>query len=266
MNRTLFQAASAALLCFALVACGGGGGSDSPSIPTTTSGVGAGGTGTSIGTGSTDTGGKTTIGTNDPTPAAPGDGNVYPIPNCTPRQVVVSLLGDSNMHQMFLLGELQKDLDAHFGPGAAVVYNYALAGDMSDTYLYITGDVILENYGAADMMAGKPTAALATNIAGMHTTLVVTQTPVISQLYDPTPYLAVENGAGFPVADAYNYVLGLVGVMTITNPDGSTHLASLGDLIPDGLHPINDALNGLTDNVIAPQVFKQVAPLRCELN
>ncbi len=273
MNRFLFQAAVAALFFAAIMTlqgCGGGGGDSSPA-PAAPTQAAPGGT-TSSGTTSTGSTGSTSTnvsvgGTTGNSSTGANDAGGLPIPNCTPKQVIVSLLGDSNMSQMFLQGELQKDLDAHFGPNAAIVHNYAMAGDQSNSALYITGDVILENYGAADMMAGIDPAVYKHNIMSMRATLVVTQMPVNSELYDPTPYLAAAKSIGLPVADAYTYMLGMVGASTVIDAvTGLPRPTTLVDLEPDTIHPTNSVDNEITDNVIAPEVFKQVAPLRCLLS
>jgi hypothetical protein len=256
MNRFLSSAAVAAFLSFSLAACGGGGGGDSTQASTTpppaTTGVGAGGTGSTTSTPvSGGTGTKVTVGD----PSAPSDPwvNPNPIPNCTPKPVMIALQGDTIMTDYFNTGRLQALMDAQYGPGSTSVLNYALGGNDSGSYLYITGDIVVANFGVWDMMDRIPVAQYLHNMTAIAPTLVVLQTPVDTrQNVDPVPFMDAAKSLGVPVADAYSYVNSLI-----------TDQTPLNTLLSDGRHPTADVDKLIIENVIAPAVAKQVAPMRC---
>jgi hypothetical protein len=257
-RNSTFAALIAAALSLALAAsltgCGGGGGSDTQTASAGSTATGSTGSVSTV----SDPGTGTKSGTGGTTPTAPGstpDNGALPIPNCTPRQVIVALQGDTIMEAEFTTGRLQLDLDNHFGVGNVVVYNYALGGNLSADYLYISGDVIVSGYGIWDMETGVSPDVYAQHLKATGATIVVTQTPIVSALFDPTAYLAAASGTGIVVADAYTYVNSLV--------TAGTPLYTFLDT--DGVHPLNNTAELIIDNVIAPAVFKQAAPLRCQL-
>lgn len=255
MNRNLFQAASAAFLCSALAACGGGGG-DSPTPASTPTAATPAPTGSSLK--------DRIVNVGAISGAVPTDGwvNPNPIPNCTPKVVDISLQGDTIMGDQFSTGKLQALMDSQFGQGSTLVLNYALGGNLSDNHLYVTGDVVVASYGIWDMLGGVSVDHFLQNMQAAAPTLVVTQTPIITEFdKDPTPYLNAIKGMGVPVADAYSYVSSLVIPADPNVPDDVG--VPLSSLLWDSLHPTLDVDRKIVENVIAPEVAKQVATMRC---
>jgi lysophospholipase L1-like esterase len=212
-----------AVLALVLTACGGGGG-DAPMPPTKT-------------------------------PAAP------PAPTCTPRTVSVALVGDSTLYGFLVLTgaqatdnpgvRLQNDMDAEFGAGSVVVTNYAVSGTTSAQASKVAADVIVTNYGINDAHLGVPVADYITNMRAIGATLIETPNPTWGTVYgaiDDAPYAAAGRTLGLPVADTQAYMLARQGWQ---------------DLLPDGVHPTEAGYVEIVDNVLAPAVAKQVAPLRC---
>lgn len=256
MNRNLFQAASAALLCFALAACGGGGGDDSQPTPVPTPPVVIAPTGSSATDRIVNIGAKSN--------ATPSDGwvNPNPIADCTPKVVDISLQGDTIMGDQFSTGKLQALMDTQFGAGSTVVLNYALGGNLSDNHLYVSGDVVVASYGIWDMLGGVTVDHFLHNMQAIAPTLVVTQTPIITEFdQDPTAYLTAVKSMGVPVADAFSYVSSLVVAADPTDPNVVP--VPLSSLLWDSIHPTLDLDRKIVENVIAPEVAKQVAPMRC---
>lgn len=190
-----------------------------------------------------------------------------PIPGCTPRVVSVAIEGDSTNYAIdgakdLSLGweaaraehspgvELQADMDAKFGPGAVVVTNYAVPGTTAAESPWLHADVIIENYGLNDMARGVPLADYAASIMTIGATIVETQIPTAYN--DPTEvgYVNTVRGLGIQVADVYSYVQSLPNWRSYYPKQVSVHVS-------DQLYKM------ITDNVLAPMVAKQVAPLRC---
>ena len=182
-------------------------------------------------------------------------------PACTPRTVTVALLGDSTMYgsQGTLLpraehnpgAELQANMDARFGAGIVVVIDYGIPGTYSSQAVPVKADVVVANYGINDM-PGDNLPQFVVNMKAIGATLIETQNPIVSTDYPLTVQEQYANAAadlGLPVADTFHYVLSL---------------PSWGTLLSDGTHPTDALYVRIVDNVLAPAVAKQVAPLRCQ--
>lgn len=183
------------------------------------------------------------------------------IAGCTPRVVTVDLLGDStqygvdsganNARAIHNPGvELQAQMDTRFGKGAVIVTDRGVPGSTADQAPHSTADVIVANYGINDERVVDINTFLV-HMQVIGATLIESPNPVWQ--FGPTldmqgQYVSSEKTLGAPVADVFAYVSSL--------PDWQSHLH-------DGVHP-DDALYVLiVDNVLAPAVAKQVAPLRC---
>lgn len=245
MNRTSFTAAIAAILCSALVACGGGGGS-SDSVPVTPptqtnsdSGVGTGGTG------------QVNSGNNGSNQA--NDGQT--IPGCTPKtQVLVALQGDDQMTDFYNTGVIQKAMDDHFGGGHVLVDRYTTGPEGVNSALYIAGDVRVENYGMWDMMAGEAIDYYMTGLTTyLHPTLIVTQSPIISPYFNDTPYVVGALG----VASANNIATADVNAYVKSQDTWQNMVQS------DGIRLKPEAAAQVALAVLVPAIQAQVAPLRC---
>lgn len=187
-----------------------------------------------------------------------------PVSSCTPRVVSVALLGDSTMVGMDGASpgnqsvaphnpgvELQADMDARFGAGAVVVTDYGVAGSTALQANPVKADVVVANYGINDMRTyGESIADYTAAMRAVGATLIETQNPIVGgSTWNEDDFVAAAKGLGLPVADTHTYVLGL--------SDWQSYLG------PIGIHP-DDALYVLiVDNVLAPAVAAQVAPLRC---
>lgn len=184
------------------------------------------------------------------------------LPNCTPRQATVALMGDSTM---FRLGDrVQAWMDTRFGPGWVLVTNYGFSGTRTfDAPIIAPADIVAANYGINDMRHedGDTAALFGQRMAGLHLTLVETQSPVVygqgtlagvpGGAYDQDGYVAAAMSIGLPVADTYHYVLSL--------PNWQT-------MIPDGVHPDDKLMDLIVQNVLGPALARQVAPIRCEVS
>lgn len=255
MNRTSFLAALAAtVLCSALAACGGGGGDSS--TQSTGGQQASNGSGDTSGTnGNSGSGGKANDGGDNS--GAPSDGSLGTIPNCTPQNIViVSMMGDDNLTDIFNSAELQTVMDKHFGSGHVQVLRYTTGPAGVDSSLYVSGDVRVVNYGMWDMINGTSLDHYMEGLANAHPTLIVTQDPIISPYLDSTAYVQAAKDEAVvldvPVADVNGYILGQDRWQSWMQADGIR-------LMPD-------AIISVIDNVLAPAVQKQVAPLRCLLN
>lgn len=232
MNRSLFLATIVAFLCFSFTACGGGTEKSDPEEVATVC--------------------------CSPTPPASVPNSNPADPNCTPRNVIISLQGDSNMRQLFNTGQLQKDLDMEFGAGATTVLNYTTGYDLSYQGHSCTQgcDVIVENYGMGDQLAGVDPSILSDNIRAMNPTLILTQMTVGSLPTDAA-YLAAEKSLpGIPVVDVHAYLQSLAPSFQYAGTP----------MLVDQIHLTDQILEEVVNNLVAPAVFKQVAPLRCQRN
>ena len=181
-------------------------------------------------------------------------------PACAPRVVSVALLGDSTMLGLELFEgsyriaphnpgvQLQADMDAEFGPGAVVVTDYGVGGTTAAQGNPVAADIVVENYGINDSARGVSIADFTTAVLTLKPTLIETQTP--GDPDDPValPFRAAERSLGLPVADSAAYVLSLPNYQA---------------MLSDHLHPTDALYVLIVDNVLAPAVAKQVAPLRC---
>lgn len=160
--------------------------------------------------------------------------------------------------------ELQALMDAQFGPGNVIVDNLAVPGytaemvvnamtgaDPTLTPINLAGyDVIFENLEVNDKNGGFPLAVYKTNILRMNPTIVETGIP--SALGDPREdaYNDTVRSLGIPVVDVDKYVKSLPNWQQYYPDPASAH-------VTDALYKM------IADNVLAPAVAKQVAPLRC---
>ncbi len=183
-------------------------------------------------------------------------------PACMPKVVSVGLLGDSTDLGLTLVDgayvvaphnpgvELQADMDAEFGAGAVIVTDYGVGGTNATQAPTVKADVIVANYGINDSAIHEPLDIYKAAMLATGATLIETQNPGADDPGDGVagPYAAAARSLGLPVADTMAYV---------------ESLPNWRSMLSDGLHP-SDALYVLIiDNVLAPAVAKQVAPLRC---
>jgi acyl-CoA thioesterase-1 len=184
-----------------------------------------------------------------------------PTKTCTPRVVSVALLGDSTMYgsQGSLLAraahdpgaQLQADMDARFGAGAVIVTNYGVPGTYSSQAVPVKADVVVANYGINDM-PGQNLPQFIVNMKAIGATLIETQNPIdVAAFPDDVQasYAQAARGLGLPVADTFAYV---------------KSLPNWASLLADGTHPTDALYVMIVDNVLAPAVAEQVAPLRCQ--
>lgn len=194
-----------------------------------------------------------------------------PAPACIPKQVTVAILGDSTNYAIDGTVdlttikwwdpraqakhsppiELQALMDAQFGPGNVVVTDYAVPGSYAEIAPQgIVADVIVENFEINDKNGGFPLSVYAADILKLHPTIVETGIP--AALGDPREdgYNDTVRGLGLPVADVDRYVKSLPNWQSYYPNTASAH-------VTDELYKM------ITDNVLAPVVVKQVAPLRC---
>lgn len=192
-----------------------------------------------------------------------GDDPTQQVASCTARVVSVVLLGDSTQVGAYLTPangyqtadpspatELQANMDSEFGPGAVVVTTYAVSGSAATQAPHVVGDVIVENFGINDMRTyGETMADYVAAVKATGATLIVTQSPIVGGYqWDEAGHVAAVAAIGLPVADVHAYV------------------SALNDwqaLLSDGIHPLPSLYKLIDDNVVAPAVSKQVAPLRC---
>lgn len=187
-------------------------------------------------------------------------------PSCTPKTVTVALLGDST--QFGIDGattrpgyfgdqaphnpgaQLQADMDARFGAGAVVVTNYGVPGSVAPDGRSVVADVIVENFGANDLVGRESQDAFRAAILALHPTLVETQMPTPYDDPAEASYVATVKGMGLPVVDANAYVRSL--------PNWRSYFPD-----QESVHGTDELYRLITDNVLAPAVAAQVAPLRC---
>jgi hypothetical protein len=188
-------------------------------------------------------------------PAKPTSGGVS-LPACMARVITVALLGDSTQYgydgatkaiAVHSPGaELQFQMDFEFGKGAVVVTDYGVPGSTAKDAPHVVADVIVANYGINDMMT-ETTDDYTAAMRLIGATLIETQSP-IALPSNELGFVTAARALDLPVADTYAYV---------------ESLTSWRAYLSDGVHP-DDALYLLIiDNVLAPAVAKEVAPLRC---
>lgn len=222
---------------FAACVAGCGGGSDAPPQPTT------------------------------PPASAPTPAPVPAPPACIPKQVTIAIIGDStnfaidgaaDLSQGWNAAkaahspdvELQAVMDAQFGVGAVVVTGYAVPGSYAEIAPHIQADIVEENYGINDMNGGFPLNVYAADIKATGATIVATQYPTVYADPREQGYVDTVRGLGLPVVDSYAYIKSL--------PNWQSYYPN-----PNSAHITDELTKMIVDNVMAPVVAKQVAPLRC---
>lgn len=193
------------------------------------------------------------LGLTPPTSSAPS--------TCEPQVVRVALIGDSIVYGYDSAtktlaihnpgDELQSVLDAKFGEGSTVVTDYGVPGTQSSQVPHVHADVIVADYGPNDMHNGTSLPVFASQMKAIGATIIMTPTPIWidwSAGIDQFSYVQAAESVGVPIADAYQYVLRMPGWQ--------------GQML-DGVHLIDSLYKDITDNVLAPAVEAQVAPLRC---
>lgn len=184
-----------------------------------------------------------------------------PVSTCVPKVVRVALPGDSTQYGYDSAtnalaihnpgDELQAVLDAKFGVGSTVVTDYGVPGTQSSQVPHMHADVIVANYGINDMRNGTTLPVFAAQMKAIGATIIETPNPIWigwSAGIDQFSYVQAAESVGVPVADVYEYVLQM--------PDWRAKMV-------DGVHPIDSLYKDIVDNVLAPAVEAQVAPLRC---
>lgn len=165
-------------------------------------------------------------------------------PACVPRVASVALIGDSTM--WYQGDRIQRLMDAQFGAGHVVVTNYGVPGSRSWDAPHVAADVIVPNYGINDENSVAP-EDFAKNMLATGATLIETQNPTVGGTRAPI-YVAVDESLGLPIADTYDYVLGL---------------ADWQSMLRDGIHPNDELLDLIAQNVLGPAIAGQVAPILC---
>jgi len=195
---------------------------------------------------------------------APADPPKAPSVICTPRIVTVALLGDSTQAGADGLNgglalhnpgaELQAMMILEFGQGTVVVTDYGVSNTSAMQAPAVVADVVVANYGINDMREKSQTLAnFAAQMRATGSTLIETQLPILDRAWPEASFVATAKSLSLPVADVNAYVLALPNWQQYypNTPMGA------------GVHP-DDALYELVvDNVLAPAVAAQVAPLRC---
>lgn len=185
---------------------------------------------------------------------------------CMPRIVTVALLGDSTQYGIDgtttrpgYFGSqavhnpgavLQTVMNAQFGPGAVIVTNYGVPGSSSIDAPKVTADVIVANYGVNDMNGQVPLTQFLDRMKATGATIAETQIPTPYGDAREAGYVATTRSMGLPVADVYSYIMSL--------PNWQQYFPN-----PESVHVTDDMYKLIADNVLAPAVAKQVAPLRC---
>lgn len=193
------------------------------------------------------------LGLTPPTSSAPS--------TCEPEVVQVALIGDSvikgydSATQKLAIhnpgDELQAVLDAKFGVGSTVVTDYGVPGIQSSQVPNVHAKVRVAGYGINDMHNGTTLPVFAEQMKAIGATIIMTQNPVWidwSVGIDQFSYVQAAESVGVPVADVYQYVLQMNGWQAME---------------VDGAHPTDALYKLIVDNVLAPAVEAQVAPLRC---
>lgn len=198
-----------------------------------------------------------------PDPAYPIQASA-PASTCTPRVVTVALPGDST--QFGVDGntggpalhnpgaELQTMMDLEFGVGAVVVTDVGVPGTVAAQVPQVHADVVVVNYGINDMREpGQTPEKFAIELGRSGATLIETQLPIVDRTWPEAAYVGAAKGVGLPVADVNAYVLSL--------PNWQSHYPDTA--AGAGVHPDDSLYELVVDNVLAPAVAAQVAPLRC---
>lgn len=187
---------------------------------------------------------------------------------CTSRVVTVALLGDSTQYGIDGTtttpgyfgdqavnnpgAELQAVMNTQFGLGAVIVTNYGVSGTTAaQAPRGVTADVIVENYGINDMVGGYSQLAYHQNIEALHPTIIETPMPTVWGDPREQAYLDTDASFGLPVVDVYSYVRSL--------PNWQSYFPHA-----DSVHGSDALYQLIVDNVLAPAVARQVAPLRCQ--
>lgn len=194
-------------------------------------------------------------------------------PSCVPQQVFYILPGDSTQYGIDGSvaddstwpravhnpgAELQAEMDRIFGPGAVVVQDIGVPGtvaaDAARPVIPTGSNIgISPNYGLNDARYGYSVTDFMAAMLSMHPTLIETPFP----RFDSDPllpveqaYIAAEKASGVPIADVNAYVRSLSNWQQYFP-------------LPYSGHATDELYKMVIDNVLAPAVAKQVAPLRC---